>query len=1057
MVEYIQKRDGAMVKFDKDKIVNAIIPAMKEAEQIDFEFALQIANKISDNKKNLLTVEAVQDMVEDKLMTKYPNVAKKYITYRSERTKIRNMKSNMIKQIKEKVHCYHNEFSNANVDEESFSARKNESAGIIMKEIALAELLDPEVKEKYLENELYIHDFTQYLIGDHNCLNVDEAHTLMDGFYTRNGGVRGARSISTAMQLVAVIFQAQSQGMFGGVGSTHIDYDLAPFVRMSFLKHFTDGLKYTQNTKDKSIKNFNDIYSEEVRNTASCSAIGNIFRSYSASAYRYAIDMLEKEGSQAAQALIHNLNTLESRPGGQLPFSSINFGLNTTFEGRCVIRWILEASLDGIGQFHSTPIFPISIWQYAEDINGKPGTPNYDLFQLSIKSTTKRIYPNYVNADWVVNKHDIRPINLISMPRLSNKCKIDLFKRPNSDEMATFGRITMEKAWDELASNHEVVNKDGYQVIDVRFDQENVYLVQDPDSHYKDYHTSPEETTAKINYMTKSTASGKTTYGITTDTFQHAYISGNNRKCIYESEHKGYVYDNDTEMATMGSCDGDSIITYKIRNDLYKETFEQAWDRICRYSGMKFKIKKKATYIDLEEENLNVTIFDSYVNAFVRMKKIIRNDDIGVWNKITLENGITEDNTIYLTDDHPLPTQRGRIFVKDLKETDKVYTSKLYTGESKLINVVSIEHIGFRNRYGYDVETVSDRFDVDFINSHNCRTLIGFDRHGMGFKKSGRGNVAPVTMNLVKLGIRNGICLGERKKADIKAFWNDLDNLLRIAEKSLIDRYKYIISQRPAAAYFMYENATINHAKESIESGNVEPSMKHNTLGIGFGGLSNMLYALFGKYQNQDKEVNEFGLEVVRHIAQFTKEASDRNDLNFVTYASPIENSCYTMMQKLQKEYGKIKGVTDRDYINNSYHVPVYEEVSIKEKLDIESEYSQYCTSGNIQYVEFDSSIHQNPKAVEKIIRYAMTCNGHKLAYFAINFPIDNCLNCGYSAEINGKCPKCGSDRIQRLRRVTGYLTADYKTRFNLGKRQEVEDRVKHSKYSKAKKEFVNK
>ena len=170
--------------------------------------------------------------------------------------------------------------------------------------------------------------------------------------------------------------------------------------------------------------------------------------------------------------------------------------------------------------------------------------------------------------------------------------------------------------------------------------------------------------------------------------------------------------------------------------------------------------------------------------------------------------------------------------------------------------------------------------------------------------------------------------------------------------------------------------------------------------------------------------------------------------MNFVVYASPVENSCYTMMKKLQKEYGKIKGVTDREYINNSYHIPVYEKVSIKRKIDIESEYSQYCTSGNIQYVEFDSQLTQNTEAVEKIITYAMNANNNKLAYFAINFPIDNCLNCGFSGEINGNCPKCQSPNIQRLRRVTGYLTADYKTRFNLGKRQEVEDRVKHSKYT---------
>lgn len=722
-----------------------------------------------------------------------------------------------------------------------------------------------------------------------------------------------------------------------------------------------------------------------------------------------------------------------------MPFSSANFGLDCSFEGRCVSRWLLEASLDGIGKFHATPIFPISIFQYAKDINGEPGTPNYDLFQLAIKSTTKRIYPNYVNADWVTNKHDVRPINLISVPELKKDVSCDVFNRKTSEY---YTNTKIEDIWDALYKykNEEVIFKDGYYYLDLRKDS---VFVNDTGNRYKDYVVEDlNQEIAKVNYMSKSEDGEK--YSITTDTFTHDYNNGEK----YYSEHHDYVYDYDTEMATMGSCDGSSIITYKLNNLIYKETFEQAWNRIGVAGSKQYKKRKKATYLDLDELKVDVTIYDSYVKKFVHVDKIICNEDIGVWYAVYFDEGITEENKIYLTADHPLPTKRGRVFVKDLVVGDEVYTSNAYKKDLETVKVVDIKFIGYRNRNGYDVETISDHFDVDHINSHNCRTLIGFDRHGMGYKKSGRGNVCPITMNLVKLGIRNGICLGERKTADLYNFWKELDDLLRISEKSLLDRYMYITSQRPTAAYFMYENHTINHAKESVEAGNVEPSMRHNTLGIGFTGLSNMLYALFGKYQNQDTSVNEFGLEVVKHISKYAKEASERNDLNFVVYASPVENSCYTMMKKLQKEYGKIKGVTDREYINNSYHIPVYEKVSIKRKIDLESEYSQYCTSGNIQYVEFDTQLTQNPEAVEKIIKYAMDGNDNKLAYFAINFPIDNCLNCGYSGEINGDCPKCKSSNIQRLRRVTGYLTADYKTRFNLGKRQEVEDRIKHSKYT---------
>lgn len=317
MVEYITKRDGKMVQFDKDKIVTAVISAMRESSDIDYKYAVEIANYVQNTSDDFITVESIQDIVEEKLMAKYPRVARNYIKYRENRTKIRNMKDNLMKCIKEKVHCINNEFSNANVDEESFGARKNEAAGIMMKEIAAAEMLDPEVKEKWENNELYIHDMTQYIIGDHNCLNVDQAHLLLNGFNTRNGGVRGAKSISTAMQLVAVIFQAQSQGMFGGVGSAHIDYDLAPFVRMSFIKHFKDGLEFVDGNKAHTYKKFSSLYTDEIINTASIIAKTNIFKSFSAKSYKYALAMLEKEGKQAAQGLYHNLNTLESRPEQQ--------------------------------------------------------------------------------------------------------------------------------------------------------------------------------------------------------------------------------------------------------------------------------------------------------------------------------------------------------------------------------------------------------------------------------------------------------------------------------------------------------------------------------------------------------------------------------------------------------------------------------------------------------------------------------------------------------------------------------------------------------------------
>lgn len=233
-----------------------------------------------------------------------------------------------------------------------------------------------------------------------NCLFADLVPLLTNGFITRNGDVRGAGSFSTACQLVAVIFQAQSQCQFGGIASAHIDRDLAPFVKKSFVKHFKSGMKYVEQKEiDKELYYFLDFLKNNEKNTH----IDNeVFKKYE-KAYEYANDMLEREGKQSAEAMYHNLNTLESRPGSQLPFTSINYGLDTTPEGRLVTKWLLNASIEGIGKNHLTPIFPISIFQYKKGVNDREGTPNYDLKKLAIKSLSKRIYPNIVNCDWSKN------------------------------------------------------------------------------------------------------------------------------------------------------------------------------------------------------------------------------------------------------------------------------------------------------------------------------------------------------------------------------------------------------------------------------------------------------------------------------------------------------------------------------------------------------------------------------------------------------------------------------------------------------------------------------
>ena len=339
------------------------------------------------------------------MSTKRKDVAKAYIKYREMRTKERNWNNEMMRAAEKKLTGAKIDNQNANVDEHSFGGRRGEFDSAILKQYALDNCMSKMARENHLNNEIYIHDLDHYATGDHNCLSIPFDDLLAKGFNTRQTDIRPANSINTAFQLVAVIFQLQSLQQFGGVSSTHLDWTMVPYVRKSFYKHFKDGLKYLRKYDINKMEYYNgeltDLNDKEIDITTM--SIDDKSYKSEPEAYNYAMDMTERELQQAVEGMFHNLNTLQSRSGNQLPFTSINFGTCTLLEGRMVIKALLEGSIKGVGKFHKTPIFPCSIFQVMSGVNKEPGTPNYDLFRLALESTAKRLYPNYANVDWSGN------------------------------------------------------------------------------------------------------------------------------------------------------------------------------------------------------------------------------------------------------------------------------------------------------------------------------------------------------------------------------------------------------------------------------------------------------------------------------------------------------------------------------------------------------------------------------------------------------------------------------------------------------------------------------
>ena len=326
-----------------------------------------------------------------------------------------------------------------------------------------------------------------------------------------------------------------------------------------------------------------------------------------------------------------------------------------------------------------------------------------------------------------------------------------------------------------------------------------------------------------------------------------------------------------------------------------------------------------------------------------------------------------------------------------------------------------------------------------------CRTANGWDINGFGQLKDGRGNICPVTIIMPTLAAQvarldvftdiNKSCQEEI----VDAFMTLLDTKIHEAKDMLLERFEWICSQPSESAKFMYENGLM---EGYVPEEGIRSALKHGTLAIGQLGLAETLQVLIGC-----NHTTEEGMMLAKRIEQLFKdrcaEFKEEYKLNFGVYYTPAENLCYTAMQKFKDKYGVIENVSDKEFFTNSIHVPVWEKMDPMQKIDIESQLTGYSSAGCITYVELDSTAKHNIEALETMVNYAMDKD---IPYMAINVPNDTCSKCGYCDELNEVCLQCGSADIQRLRRVTGYLTGDYMSAFNKGKQQEVDMRIKHSK-----------
>ena len=335
------------------------------------------------------------------------------------------------------------------------------------------------------------------------------------------------------------------------------------------------------------------------------------------------------------------------------------------------------------------------------------------------------------------------------------------------------------------------------------------------------------------------------------------------------------------------------------------------------------------------------------------------------------------------------------------------------------------------------------------IATMGCRTRV----FGSCFKEtdghvSGRGNCSFTTINLVRIGIKHGICLGERKEADWDGFYKELDEKMQLVRDQLLQRFEFQARQKVKNFPFLMGQGNWYGSEKLGPNDTLRDVIKHGTLSIGFIGLAETLVAMIGKHHGESDEAQELGLDIIGHMREFCDEQTKKYHLNFSLLATPAEGLSGRFTKMDRREFGVIKGVTDRDFYTNSCHVPVYYPISAFDKIDKEAPYHALCNAGHIAYIEMDGDPSDNIEAFEAVIRHMKEAG---IGYGSVNHPVDRDPVCGFAGIIEGDvCPSCGRHEcdgefgFERLRRITGYLVGSLE-RWNDGKKAEEKARVKHN------------
>lgn len=934
---------------------------------------------------------------------------------------------------------------NANINGDTAMGSMLQIGANVAKEFYLCSMVPPKAAKAHRDGDIHIHDLDFYAWTT-TCTQIDLIKLFEGGFDTGHGHLREPKSIRSYAALAAIAIQSNQNDQHGGQSIVNFDYAMAKGVMWTYQRMYD---KYMLIAHEQGMEN--DL--QWIKS--------------------HAMEETKKETYQAMEGFIHNLNTMHSRAGAQVPFSSINYGMDTSWAGRMAIEQLLLATEAGLGN-GETPIFPIQIFRVKEGVNFNHGDPNYDLYRLAIRVSAKRLFPNFSFVDAPFNKQyykeghseteiaymgavtgdDIITIRVDgrvhTLPFSEAYTRFHDWVRPV--EILDRGQFVEIKAWQNYP--------DGGDWYDVKFSNGR-YLRMTSDHPLptqrgrvlcKDLQVGDEVPLANYTCIEDGNA-----YSPLDPWVMGVLVCDGNRDAVVTLG----MDEQDVADALIEKCGGRINVQKRGAKGNYLEVFLTHGDseKVCARPMQTYfgSCNKKERRLPLDftawhyEDRMQLLAGILDADGHFKMQSNACYAYIGSTNKkLALQEMILAESlgfhakmvktTYGKGEDHPRYTVCFRV-TKDIPVRSEKKWARMkispYVHRPATATITEITFVGATGQNRYDVTTESDRFDVSGLNSHNCRTRVIGNIHDPERQICpGRGNLSFTSINLPRIAI-------ESKGSD-EAFFEKLDDMLELVAMQLTERLK-VQSKRYVAnfPFLMGQGVWIDSEKLGWDD-TVEEVLKHGTLSIGFIGLAETLKSLYGAHHGESDDIQQKGLQIIGHIRDFCDRISQQTGLNFTCLATPAEGLSGRFVRIDRQKYGTIEGVTDREYYTNSFHVPVYYPINAFRKLAIEAPYHALTNAGHISYVEMDGDPTKNLEAFERIVRYMHDVG---IGYGSINHPVDRDPVCGYNGIIGDECPFCGrkeNDRaFERIRRITGYLVGTL-DRWNSAKRAEESQRLKH-------------